>query len=578
MSIRTGAVHVVTTTRTVGNKVYKSHLLRRSYREEGKVKKETVGNLSHLPDHVVELIKGSLKGVEYAPAEKALKISSSRPHGHVQAIKAAMQGLGLAPLLASKPCAERDIVLALIAARIMEPHTKLATTRWWHGTTLAGEFGVGDASEDQVYAAMDWLLGRQDNIEKKLARRHLREGGLALYDLSSSYVEGSHCPLAAYGYNRDRKRGTMQVNYGLLTDAQGCPVAVSVHPGNTSDTATFMPVAERLRKGFGIDRMVLVGDRGMIAQTTIDALRGNDGLGWITALRNGSIRSLVGSGALQLGLFDKQDLFELSSPDHPGERLVACRNPALAEHRAHKREALLAATETALGQVRARVAAGKLRGEAAIGMAAGKVADKHKMAKHFRLEITATAFSFARDCGKIQQEAALDGLYVIRTSVPASSMDAAQCVRSYKSLANVERAFRSLKSVDLKVRPIHHYREDRVRAHIFLCMLAYYVQWHMQRVLAPLLFADEDRQAKERRDPVKPAKRSQKALEKIGRKTNADGVPLHSFRTLMAHMGTIVRNTCTSPGAGPGCPQFQITTSPDPLQRRALELIQTIAM
>ena len=577
MPSRNGAAHVVTTSRTYKGREYKSHLLRRTYREDGKVKKETLGNLSHLPDHVVELIKGSLRGVEYAPLEQVLQISSSRAHGHIQAIMATMQGLGFASMVASKPCVQRDIVLALVAARILEPRTKLATTRWWHSTTLAQEFGVTEVSDDDVYAAMDWLLPRQDTIEKKLARRHLQRDGLALYDLSSSYVEGSHCPLATFGYNRDRKRGTMQVNYGLLTNAQGCPVALSVYPGNTSDTATFLPAVERLRTSFGLEQMVLVGDRGMIAQTTINTLSTMEGMAWITALRNGSIRSLVDSGALQLSLFDTQDLFEFSSPDYPAERFVACKNPALAALRAHKREALLVATQANLEKVRARVAAGKLQGEAAIALAAGKVVDKHKMAKHFSLKITSKAFSFTRSQEKIDQEAALDGLYVIRTSVPASKMDAAQCVRNYKSLSNVERAFRSLKTVDLKVRPIHHYREDRVRAHIFLCMLAYYVQWHMQQALAPLLFADEDQASKAQRDPVKPAKRSEKALAKVSRKTTEEGLPVHSFRTLLAHMGTIVRNTCNGPKTGAVSSQFQMTTTPDPLQRKAMELLHKIA-
>src|SRR5438552_6380019 len=398
---------------------------------------------------------------------------------------------------------------------------------------------------------MDWLLPRQERIQKKLAARHLRAGGLMLYDLSSSYFEGSTCPLAKRGYSRDGKHGLLQVNYGLLTDARGCPVAVSVHAGNTADSTTFLPEVQRLRSDFGIERMVMVGDRGMISHKAIDEMRESEGVGWITALKSASIRALIGQGQLQLGLFDERNLLELSSPDYPGERLVACRNPELAKLRAHKRAELLSATEQNLAQIKARVDATKLAGKDAIGVRVGKIINQYKVAKHFELAIGETEFSFRRKPDSIAAEAALDGLYIIRTSVPAAQMNAAQCVRNYKSLAHVERAFRSLKTIDLKVRPIHHHLADRVRAHIFLCMLAYYVEWHMREAWRELMFADTDQQAKTTRDPVAPAKRSQAALAKLARHTLDDDTPVHSFGTLMAELATIVRNTCRAPHACP---------------------------
>jgi transposase len=481
-------------------------------------------------------------------------------------------------LIAAKPCRERDLVLAMVAARILAPHTKLATTRWWHTTTLAEDFGVADASEDDLYATMDWLLARQSAIQKKLAARHLSAGSLVLYDLSSSYFEGTTCPLAKFGYSRDGKTGLLQVNYGLLTDARGCPVAVSVHEGNTADSCTFLPEVKRLREQFGIERMVMVGDRGMISQHAIDDMRGSEGIGWITALKSASIRALVEQGQLQLGLFDERNLIELSSPDYPGERLVACRNPQLATLRTHKREALLAATEKNLQTLKARVDAGKLAVADAIGLRVGKVVNQYKVAKHFALAIGDNAFTFARKQESIAAEAALDGIYIIRTSVRAAQMDAPQCVRNYKALANVERAFRSLKTVDLKVRPIHHRLADRVRAHIFLCMLAYYVEWHLREAWRELIFADTDQQAKTTRDPVAAAKRSKAALAKAASHTLDDGTPAHSFATLLAELATIVRNTCRTPNAGPDAATFEIVTTPNAKQQRALELIQQIRL
>lgn len=576
MPARTGTAHVVTTTRKYKDQVYRTHLLRRSFREDGKVKNETLGNLSHLPESLIEIIRRSLQGETFVPLAQAFEISRSRPHGHVQAVALAMQRLGLASVIASKPCRERDLVLAMVASRIVEPAPKLATTRSWHTTTLAEEFGVARANEDDLYAAMDWLLARQDVIQKKLASRHLSEGALVLYDLSSSYFEGTTCPLAKRGYSRDGKPGTLQVNYGLLTDARGCPVAVSVHEGNTSDSRTFMPAVQKLRDDFGIERLVMVGDRGMVSQKSIDEMREMEGIGWITALKSASIRALVEQGHLQMDLFDERNLLEISSPDYPGERLVACRNGALAKLRAHKREDLLAATERNLDKVKARVDAGKLSGQDAIGVRVGKIINQYKVAKHFELSIAETSLSWARKPDSMASEAALDGIYIVRTSVSAARMDAPQCVRSYKSLATVERAFRSMKTIDLKVRPIHHRLAERVRAHILLCMLAYYVEWHLREAWRELMFADTAQQAKLTRDPVAPAERSSSAQEKATTHLLVDGSPAHSFSTLMAELATIVRNTCRTPNTGSDAPTFEITTTPGTQQQRAMALVHAI--
>ncbi len=578
MPARTGAAHVVTTTRKYKDQVYRTHLLRRSYREDGVVKNETLGNLSHLPDELIDIIRRSLQGERFVPVGDAFDVLGSRAHGAVQAVAVAMQGLGFASVLASKVGRERDLVLAMVASRIVAPHTKLATTRWWHTTTLAEEFGVIDADEDDLYAAMDWLLAHQDSIQKKLAARHLAEGGLVLYDLSSSYFEGSTCPLAKLGYSRDGRKGMLQVNYGLLTDARGCPVAVSVYEGNVSDSLTLMPEVSRLREKFGIERLVMVGDRGMISQKSIDAMREIEGIGWISALKSASIRALVEQEHLQLGLFDERNLLELESPDYPGERLVACRNPELAKLRAHKREDLLVCTERNLTKIKARVDAGKLAGADEIGLCVGKVINQYKVGKHFDLAITDTNFIFARKTQAIAAEAALDGIYIIRTSVTAAQMDAPDCVRNYKALANVERAFRSLKTIDLKVRPIHHRTADRVRAHILLCTLAYYVEWHMREAWRELMFADTDQLAKKTRDPVAPAKRSKAALAKVASHTLEDATPAHSFASLLEDLATIVRNTCRTPNAGPDTPTFEILTTPNAKQQRTLELLQQIQL
>ena len=576
MPSRTGAAHVVTTRRTYKDKVYCTHLLRRSYREGGKVKNETLGNLSHLPDALIDIIRRSLQGETFVAAAQAFEVVRSRAHGHVQAVALAMQRLGLASVIASAPSRERDLVLAMVASRIVQPDTKLATSRRWHCSTLAEDFGVTDANENDLYAAMDWLLARQDAIEQKLASRHLREGALVLYDLSSSYFEGSCCPLAKRGYSRDGRRGTLQVNYGLLTDVRGCPVAVSVFEGNTSDSVTFLPAVQRVRERFGLAQVVMVGDRGMVSQKAIDDLRGQGGIDWITALKSVSIRALVEQGHLQLGLFDQRNLAEITSPDYPGERLVACRNDALAKPRAHKRESLLQATEALLAVIKASVDAGRLTGQDKIGVQVGKIINRHKVAKHFELSIGDVALTWARRQDAIDAEAALDGLYVIRTSLHAQRMDAPDCVRSYKALSNVERAFRSLKTVDLKVRPIHHRLAERVRAHILLCMLAFYVEWHMREAWRELMFADTDQAAKATRDPVAPAQRSASAQRKAQTKLLDDEQPAHSFATLMAEMATLVRNTCRTPSASANAPTFELLTTATAHQQRALALIHAI--
>ncbi len=553
-------------------------LLRESYREGKKVKKRTLANLSSLAMEQVELIRAVLRGDALTPVSNAFEIVASRSKGHVDAVLGAMRQLGFAALMSSKPCRERDLVAAMVAARILAPHTKLATVRWWGNTTLASELGVADATEDDLYAAMDWLLLQQDKIQKRLADRHLQEGGHVLYDLSSSYFEGACCPLARRGYSRDGKKGTLQVNYGMLTDARGCPVAIAVHDGNTADPVTLQPEIDRLRKAFAISQLVIVGDRGMITQKAVNQFRDLEGVDWISALKTGAIRSLLESGTLQLDLFDERNLCELTHPDFPGERLVACRNPQLAELRAHKREDLLRATETALHAIRARVTAGRLSGADRIGLAVGKVVNRYKVAKHFALEIDDTRFTCERDTAAIAREAALDGIYVIRTSVTAEVMDAANCVRRYKSLAQVERSFRTLKSVDLRIRPIHHRLEGRVRSHILLCMLSYYVEWHMREAWRELTFADEDQAAKETRDPVAPATRSPAALAKLSRRRRDDGRGVHSFSTLLAELATITSNTCRAPGASGHAPLFQVATSPNPTQSRALELINAIQL
>ena len=570
MASRGGAVHVATTRRVYQGKTYETHLLRRSYREGGKVLHETVGNLSHLPAETIDLIRRSLRGEHFVAAEDRLEIVRSLPHGHVAAVLGALRATGLDKLLDRAASRERDLAIAMIAARVLDPRSKLATTRAWTQSTLADELQVGDADEDALYGAMDWLLERQPRIERGLARRHLGEGALVLYDLTSTYFEGHCCPLAQLGYSRDGKRGLAQIVFGLLTDAQGCPIAVEVFAGNTGDPSTVARQVQKLRERFGLQSVVLVGDRGMLTAARIREDLAPAGLSWITALRAPAIAALRSAGSLQLSLFDEKDLGEITDPAYPGERLVVCRNPLLAEERSRKREELLAATERDLVRIRALVAAGKLRAEKTIGLRVGRVIDRFKMAKHFVLHIEAGRFGFERNAEPIAQEAALDGFYVLRTNVPETQLDTAAVVRSYKSLSQVERAFRSLKTLDLHVRPIHHYTEARVRAHVFLCMLAFYVQWHLQRAWAPMLFADELPPGRKGTSPVSPAQRSASATDKAHTKQRPGGQPVHSFRTLLGELATLVRNRIRPVGADDTA-AFDQTTIPTPLQREALD-------
>jgi len=687
-------------------------LIREGYREGGKVKTRTLANISKLPAETIDAIERSLKGQRLVSPEEVFEIlqDGSAEHGHVEAVMTAMRRLRLDNLIASRPSRMRDLVLAMVAVRILvlEPPSKLATPRWWHKTTLPDLLGVADADEDELYAAMDWLLERQPAIENKLAVRHLEEKGLVLYDLSSTYFEGVTCPLAARGYNRDGKQGKLQVNWGLLTNRQGVPVSISLFEGNTGDTKTLLPQVSKMRDLFGFERFVMVGDRGMIMQKQINTLQDIEGVDWITALPSDTIRKLVEKEHLQLGLFDEQNLFEIQHPDFEGQRLVACRNPELARHRMHKRQSLLQATSELLQKVqqmtqhgriqgkesieahlqkavgssrmarllrwdvredgfdivvdeqavldeatrttrreldklrtrvklgrltgqsaiqeqvakvlartklgrhfhvlfsvddlevsidkqavifevlapvsrrlydlRRRMKQGQLYGKDAIALRIGKVINKHKVEKHFVLDIRNNEFNFSIDNDKVAAEAALDGVYVVRTSLPKDTMDAADTVRSYKLLTQVERAIRSMKTIDLKVRPIYHHYEHRVRAHFFLCMLAYYVEWHMIEAWRPLLFCDEDQAAKATRDPVRPATRSEGAMRKAATKVLQDGTPVHSFHTLLEHLSAIVRNTCRRLGADSQEPTFQMTTPPNPKQQQAYDLLKTISL
>ena len=555
-------------------------LLRESIREGRRIKKRTIANLSALTLDQAEAIRLVLKGERLAPASGRLECLNSLPHGHVEAVRTAMRRLGFEKLIDGKASRERDLVTAMVAGRILAPEaSKLAMTHAWADTTLAQEFGVADAHEDELYTAMDWLIERQDKIEKRLAKRHLKEGGLVLFDLTSSSFEGVTCPLAKLGHSRDGKPGTLQVNYGLLTDARGCPVSVSVFEGNTADPKTFLPQVEKVRDSFGIASLVMVGDRGMISNVQIEAMRKLPGTGWITALKSGAIARLADAGQLQLGLFDERNLISLTSEDYPGERLAACRNPELAKLRAAKRKDLIAATERELGKVAGMVTAGRLAGRDKIGVRVGKVLNKYKVGKHFDLTIQDTAFAYNVSEERVAGEAALDGLYVIRTSASEADMSAEAAVLNYKRLAEVERAFRTIKGVDLQVRPIRHRLEERVKAHIFLSMLAYYVQWHMAEAWKPLLFADEAAPVAAReRDPVAPAERSEAALAKAHTRRLADGTPALSFGGLITHLSTIVRNTMRRMDACPGEGTFSLVTRPNPKQQQALDLAAAIAM
>jgi transposase len=557
-----------------------AYLLRESVREGKHVRKRTLANLSSLPIEQIEAIRRILKGERLGPIEDGLEVVRSRAHGHVEAVRTAMKRLGFDKLIDARASRERALVVAMVAERLLAPEaSKLGMTRAFSDTTLGEDLAVADAHEDELYAAMDWLIERQEAIEKRLAKRHLKNGGLVLFDLTSSYFEGVTCPLARIGYSRDGKPGTLQINYGLLTDARGRPVSVSVFEGNTADPKTLLPQVEKVRRSFGIERLVMAGDRGMISNIQIEALRTLEGVDWITALKSGAIVKLAEGGHLQLDLFDERNLISLMHEDYPGERLIACRNPALARQRATKRQDLIAATTRELEKAAAMVAGGRLKGADRIGVRVGKVVDKYKVAKHFDLSIGDSAFTFKVNAERITAEAALDGIYVIRTSVAEADMTPEQAVLNYKRLAEVERAFRTLKGVDLQVRPIRHRLETRVKAHIFLSMLAYYVQWHMIEAWAPLTFKDEtDPDPTRLADPVAPARRSDAALAKAHARTLVDGTPAMSSTRLLAHLATIVRNTLRPRGARPGEATFTLTTRPTPTQQQALDLLAAIAV
>ena len=552
-------------------------LLRESFREGKQVRKRTLANISDWPAAQIESLRRVLKGETFQDPG-SLDIIRSRPHGHVAAVLGTIRKLGIAAMIDSSPSRQRDLVIAMIASRILEPRSKLATARGLDPETatssLVDTLELGSATADDLYEAMDWLLLRQTRIENRLAKQHLYNGTLVLYDVSSTYFEGRHCPLARLGHSRDERSGNLQIVFGVLTNAEGCPVAVEVFEGNTGDPKTVASQVRKLQKRFKLERIVMVGDRGMLTSARIrEDLKTVDGVDWITALRAAQIQALVTAGALQLSLFDQRDLAEITHPDYPGERLIACRNPLLAAERARKRQELLAATEKDLLQIRLRTqrATKPLRGKDAIGVAVGKVLGHYKMAKHFELVIEDADFRFERKQSQIDAEAALDGIYVIRTSVLPEAASAEQTVRHYKSLSMVERVFRSSKTVDLKVRPIHHYLADRVRAHILLCMLAYYVEWHMRRALAPILFDDDDPAAgqAQRNSIVAPAMRSPKALHKAQSKRTEDDFPVHSFQTLLADLATVAKNTAVMNQT-----TMQIITTPTPLQQRALDLLK----
>jgi hypothetical protein len=546
-------------------------LLRRSYRDEnGKPRNETLANLSVLPDNAIAALKLALKGAALVDAESVFEVERSVPHGNVAAAHVMAGKLGLRSLL-GPPSKDRDIAYALIVSQAVRPGSKLSAVRWWNSgdTTLASDLGVAGVTTDDVYDAMDWLLAQKGKIEKKLARRHLRGGGVAMYDLSSSWVEGACCELAAFGYSRDGKRGRMQVEYGLLTDPEGRPVGIDVFAGNTADATAFTTVVDKARKEFGLKELVFVGDRGMITKTRIADLRQLEGAGWVTALKAPAIAALAAAdGPLQLTLFDEQNLAEIEHPDYPGERLVCCRNPALAESRRLKREALLAATEADLEKIRKSAETGRLKDTDKIGVRVGKVIGKHKVGKHFTWEITDSGFTFHRDEEKIAAEARLDGIYVIRTTMTADAADAPAVVRTYKNLKYVERDFKTIKIDDLDVRPIRHYLAGRVEAHLLICMLAAYLTWHLRKAFAPLTFTDENIPVPA--DPVMPAQRSLQARKKDAAKQGPDEIPLYRYRDLLGHLATLGRQVINFSGQ-----KIEKLTTPTPVQARAFELLGT---
>ena len=556
-------------------------LLREAWREGKITRKRTVANLSDWPQEKIQTFRRLLQDETLVSPHDLFTTQQSLPHGHVEAVLQMIRKLELERLISSQPCRERDLVVAMIVQRLIDPVSKLATTRLWHTTTLAEELGVAEATENDLYAAMDWLGERQERIESKLAARHLREGGLVLYDVSSSFYEGHTCPLAKFGHDRDGKKSLPIIVYGVMTNGEGCPVAVSVYAGNTGDPTTVADQIDKLREKFGLERVVMVGDRGMLTQPQINKLKLHPGLGWITALKSTAIRGLVEQGALQLSLLDEKNLAEISSPEYPGERLMVCHNPMLEEQRQRKRQALLQATEKSLERIGKDVARRKKKplSAAVIGVKVGKVLGHYKMAKHFECRIEEGSFLWSRRAESISAEEKLDGIYVLRTSEPAERLSAEDTVRSYKSLAEVERAFRCLKGIDLLVRPIRHRTQERVPAHIFLCVLAYYVEWHLRRAWAPLLFEDEQRwQQRQHRDPVRSAEPSDSAEQKKQSHETADGLPVHSLQTLIAELASRARVTYALKPQNPEQKKTNLTfkqvPEPNPVQARAYELIR----
>ena len=558
--------------------MYETHLLRRTFREGGKVRHETVGNISHLPCEIIDVVRRALKGEIFSGAQEDLEIERSLPHGHVAAVLGMIRKLGLETIISREGSRERDLVLGMIVSRLLSPSSKLATARGLGAETLStslGEvLGIESADVSELYGAMDWLIARQGDIENGLAARHLSDGSLVLYDVTSVYVEGRKSPLAQWGHNRDGKKGKLQIVFGLLCTRDGCPVAVEVFEGNTADPKTLASQISKLRTRFGLSRVIIVGDRGMITEARLrEDLRPEEGVEWITALRAPAIRKLVANGSLQLSLFDENDLAEIVSPDYPGERLVVCKNPLLAHERARKREDLLRATEKKLDEIVAATMrqSRRLKGKERIALKVGKILNRFKVAKHFCLEIGEESFRYCRNHETIAQESSLDGIYVIRTSVPEEAMVATEAVRAYKGLSRAERAFRSLKTIDLKVRPIFHWVSDRVKSHVLLCMLAYYVEWHIRAALAPMLFEDHDRAGAEalRESVVAPAQRSLITLRKI-RGSTSDGLPVHSFQSLMADLGTLTVNRIHVKNTGA---TFELYATPTPVQNRAFDLL-----
>lgn len=561
-------MHVAAVPSRQGGREYSSVLVRQSYREGGKVKHRTLANLSKLPPAAVEAVRAVLRGEAVGPLDQAFEIERALPHGHVLAVLGQMRQLKLDKLLAARPSRERELALAMIVSRVLQPDSKLATARSLGSTSLAATLGIEGADEDELYGALDWLLKRQPAVETALAGRHLAEGGLVLYDLTSVYLEGSKCELARRGYSRDGKRGLPQIEFGIITNAEGCPVSVDVFEGNLADPMTVAAQVDKLKERFGIAEVVLVGDRGMLTSARIEALKQAGGVSWISALRSVQIATLIKDGDLQLGLFDQHNLAEISSPRFPGERLVVCKNPALAEDRARKREELLQATEQELNKLVESVAAGRLKRATMIAERVGRIVGRFKVGKHFVREVGEGSFSYRRDQAKIDAEAALDGLYVIRSNVVPETLSEQDLVRSYKLLSGVERAFRTMKSVDLQVRPVYHRLADRVRAHIFLCLLAYYVRWHLERSWASLLYRDEQPPVLE--DPVAPAERSASAREKARSGHRADGSPVYSFRGLLSELATLTKNTVRLPGSEV---TFDKLSLPTPIQAEALRLL-----